>query len=274
MRIIRAVSGGLGRVGPARGRNVAITARQEGTRRNRQNTAQLRAGLRAGLLLYDAAGRPIGRIEDIDENGLRVSGQAGVVPLSEVGRVTADGVYLAGESVPAGAPAADAQAAAGAAAMGEEGAAGTSGATGAQVAAEEVRKGGREIHVPVAAERLVVERRPTDVGEVQVRKRVEEVEEWVPVSLSRDEVEVQRVAVNRTLDAPIGTRTEGEWLIVPVIEEEVVVQKRLVLREEVRIRTRRVTEQQEVREVVRRERVDMEGPTDDAGAQQTDPAWP
>jgi uncharacterized protein (TIGR02271 family) len=231
-----------------------------------ENQAQLRAGLR----VYDAAGRYLGQIETVDQQGIGVSGQRGLVPVSEVGRIAADGVYLAGESV-AVPP--------GVGSVAQQGSAGATETDAARTAAPalgalDVPKGQREIHVPVTEERLVVERRPTEVGDVQVRKRVEEVEERVPVSLNRDEVEVQRVPVNRPLDAPVGTRTEGEWLIVPVIEEEVVVQKRLVLREEVRIRTRRVTEQQEVREVVRRERVDMEGPTDDAGAQQTDPAWP
>lgn len=115
-----------------------------------------------------------------------------------------------------------------------------------------------QIRVPVAEERVEVEKRPVDLGEVRIHKRVDETEERIPVSLEREEVEVQHVPVNRVLEAPVGTRTEGEWLIIPVLEEEVVVQKRLILREEVRIRTRRIAEESEVRETVRRERVEVE----------------
>jgi stress response protein YsnF len=48
---------------------------------------------------------------------------------------------------------------------------------------------------------------------------------------------------------------------VPVMEEVLVVTKQLVLTEEVRIRTKRVTEEQEVYEILRRERVRVEDAT-------------
>ena len=134
----------------------------------------------------------------------------------------------------------------------------------ARPAAGKVVKETGEIRVPIVEERLDVQTRPTAMGEVLVHARVEEIEERIPVSLTREEVEIQRIPVNRVLDPadpPVGTRTEGEWLIVPVIEEELVVQKRLVLREEVRIRTRRTIEQSEVRDTVRRRRVEI----DDSG---------
>ena len=134
----------------------------------------------------------------------------------------------------------------------------------ARPAVGEVVKGTDELRVPIVEERLDVQKRPTAAGEVLVHARVEETEERIPVSLAREEVEVQRVALNRVLDAaqpPPATRTEGEWLIVPVIEDELVVQKRVVLREVVRIRTRRTIEQREVRDTVRRRRVEI----DDSG---------
>ena len=58
--------------------------------------------------------------------------------------------------------------------------------------------------------------------------------------LFSDDVSVERVPVNRIVDSPPETRQEGEITIIPVIEEVITVEKRLLLREEVRIRRSRI----------------------------------
>ncbi len=57
--------------------------------------------------------------------------------------------------------------------------------------------------------------------------------------LFTDEVSVERVPVNRIVDRAPETRQEGDVTIIPVIEEVITVEKRLLLREEVRIRRSR-----------------------------------
>ena len=141
-----------------------------------------------------------------------------------------------------------------AAAEGQDGAAGAALVAGAA---------GQQLRVPVLAERLRAAVRPVDLGELRVTKRVETAEETVRQAVERDEVDVERVPVNRPLEAPVAQRTEGEWLVLPVMEEVLVVRTQLMLKEEVRIRTRRVTEEQEVRAPVRRERVELEDATRD-----------
>lgn len=69
-----------------------------------------------------------------------------------------------------------------------------------------------------------------------------------------EDVQVERVPINRIIDGPAQTRQEGDTTIVPVVEEVITVQKRLLLREEVRI-TRRRTEVRKPR-TVRMERED------------------
>lgn len=64
-----------------------------------------------------------------------------------------------------------------------------------------------------------------------------------------EEADVERVPVNRIVDGPVETRQEGDVTIVPVVEEVVTVQRRLLLKEEVRIRRRR-TEVREPRRIV------------------------
>ena len=120
---------------------------------------------------------------------------------------------------------------------------------------------GDRLSVPILAERLTAETRPVDLGELRVHKRVETEEVRITQDVTRDDLDIERVPIDRPLDSPAATRTEGDWLIVPVMEEVLIVEKRLVLKEEVRIRRRPVTETQEVRETIRKERVELEDAT-------------
>lgn len=93
--------------------------------------------------------------------------------------------------------------------------------------------------VPVIEERLDVRKRAIETGRVRIRKVVRECEVVVDEPLSVETVEVRRVPVNRPVDGPIPDRREGDTLIVSVVEEELVVQRRLVLKEELHITKRR-----------------------------------
>jgi hypothetical protein len=71
----------------------------------------------------------------------------------------------------------------------------------------------------------------------------------VDESLFSEEVSVERVPVNRIVDTPAEIRQEGDTTVFPVMEEVITVQKRLLLKEEVRI-TRKRTELREPRRVI------------------------
>jgi stress response protein YsnF len=64
---------------------------------------------------------------------------------------------------------------------------------------------------------------------------------------------VERVEVNRFVDAPEAVRQEGDVTIVPVMEEVAVVQKRLRVKHELRLTRRRKTHEQTERVVLRNE---------------------
>jgi stress response protein YsnF len=64
----------------------------------------------------------------------------------------------------------------------------------------------------------------------------------VEEDLVRESIIVDRVAINRVVDAVPPIREEGNVTIVPVVEEIVVVERRLVLKEEIHLRRVRVTE--------------------------------
>jgi uncharacterized protein (TIGR02271 family) len=123
------------------------------------------------------------------------------------------------------------------------------------------RGGGGEVRVPLVEERLVPATRPVDLGELRVHRTVEYVDETLRQAVTRDDLTVEHVPINRPLEQPVAARYEGDCLVIPIMEEVLVVRKQLMLVEEVRIAKRQVTEEQEVHEVVRRGRVQFEDAT-------------
>ena len=117
---------------------------------------------------------------------------------------------------------------------------------------------GQPYVVPVIEERLEIGRRQVELGRVRVHKYVHERAEEVDEPLLRDDVTVTRVPVNRVIDQPVGVRQDGETLIVPVLEEVLVVEKRLLLVEEVHITRHTVETHQPTEVTLRREEVTVE----------------
>lgn len=88
----------------------------------------------------------------------------------------------------------------------------------------------------IVSETATLEKRDLVTGRVRVTTRTETSEELVSAALQRRDVEVTRVAVDLEIDAAPPIRTEGDLTIIPVVEEILVVEKRLVLREEIHVR--------------------------------------
>lgn len=112
--------------------------------------------------------------------------------------------------------------------------------------------------IQVIQETATVAKREFESGRVVVHKTVAERDEVVDIILRQQDLSVERVPVGRVvLEAP-QTRQEGDTLIVPILEEVLVVEKRLVLKEELHIRKQSSerTEQKTVR--LRSEQVEIE----------------
>lgn len=106
----------------------------------------------------------------------------------------------------------------------------------------EVAEGPRVL--PVIEERATIRRETVETGRVRLTRHVHETEEAVRVPVQHDEVEVEHVAFNQVLPAgtPVpATRYEGDTMIIPVLREVAVVEKRLLLVEELRVTKRQVT---------------------------------
>ena len=143
---------------------------------------------------------------------------------------------------------------------------GAEGATTAPARTE----GTETVVVPVMQEELHLDRQRVETGRVRLTKTVQEREVLVEQAAHREEVQVERVPVNQLVAEPLAVRYEGDTMIIPVVEEVVVVEKRWRLKEEVRVTTRHIStpHRQPVRlrtEEVHVERIPSAAPPTPAG---------
>jgi uncharacterized protein (TIGR02271 family) len=98
-----------------------------------------------------------------------------------------------------------------------------------------------------------------ETGRVRIGKEVVEEQQTMDVPVTREEVTIERTPVDRRpADSDIG---EGETIRVPVHEEQVSVDKKAVVTEEIGVGKRQVQKTQQVSGTVRREeaRIEKEG---------------
>jgi stress response protein YsnF len=114
------------------------------------------------------------------------------------------------------------------------------------------------INIPIVEETVRVDKRQTVSGKVRVRTEVNSVEQVVRETLTDETVEVTRVPINRRVEQIPEVRTENGVTILPVIEERLVVEKQLFLKEELHIRRDVNTETVEVPVTLRSERAIVE----------------
>ncbi|MHB0857335.1 MAG: YsnF/AvaK domain-containing protein [Anaerolineae bacterium] len=118
--------------------------------------------------------------------------------------------------------------------------------------------GTEQVVIPVVSEQLKVGRRTTETGRVRLTKLVHEEEQVIDEPIVRDEVVVERVPANRPLKQPMETHYDGDTLVIPVLEEVLIVRKQLMLKEEIHIVKRRTTTSEPQRVAVRQEQVRVE----------------
>lgn len=114
-------------------------------------------------------------------------------------------------------------------------------ASASEAPADAQADGGFSEHlvVPLVEERVRVSKIRREAGRVRVRTFVRQRDETIDVSLAEERVHVERVAIGRPAERVEAPRYEGDTYIIPVYEEVFVVEKRLVLREEIHVRTER-----------------------------------
>ena len=105
-----------------------------------------------------------------------------------------------------------------------------------------------DLRIPLHLEEVSVPRREIKKANVRIALITGTREQLIDKELTHVRVEIERVPIGRTIEVvpPIGQ--EGDITIIPVVEEVVVVERRLVLKEEIRVR--RVSTKEQHRETV------------------------
>ena len=109
--------------------------------------------------------------------------------------------------------------------------------------------------LPIAAERLRVEKRIMVSKQVRVRTTVESHDEMVQIALQGRDLSIERVAMDQEVATAPETRQVGDVLIIPVVAERMV--KRLFVVEEIHIRQRRTEEEFNQTVPLRHERAEV-----------------
>ena len=92
-----------------------------------------------------------------------------------------------------------------------------------------------ELSIPLHTEQLTIQTRQTVTGVVRVSLQTHTRDQTIDENLASERVEVERVAIGRAVDSVPAVREEGDTTIIPVVEEIVVTEKRLILKEEIRL---------------------------------------
>ncbi|MBA3454187.1 MAG: YsnF/AvaK domain-containing protein [Deltaproteobacteria bacterium] len=106
--------------------------------------------------------------------------------------------------------------------------------------------GSLELEVPVIAEIVTVGVRSVPRERLHVRRRVVTEQQIVETPIWTERIQVDHVPIGTFVERAPAARQEGDTLIIPCVEEVAVVEKRLRVREELRIR------------VVREQRIDRQ----------------
>ena len=107
-----------------------------------------------------------------------------------------------------------------------------------------IYKNKNPVSLNVLEEQAVINKKTEESGKVLIQKKVHETEEAVSVPVAINQFDIKKFFINKYFDAAPSVRQEGDTTIIPVIKEVLVVEKKLLLVEEVHV-TKHVVEKTE-----------------------------
>ncbi len=116
---------------------------------------------------------------------------------------------------------------------------------------------GKTFVMPLQAEQLAVTRRRFETGRVVVSTITRERAAQVDELLVSEHADIERVEIRQLVDAMPQVRQEGDTVVIPIVEEVVVVERRLFLKEEVRIRRVQTTQRHQETVMLREQSLDV-----------------
>jgi uncharacterized protein (TIGR02271 family) len=96
------------------------------------------------------------------------------------------------------------------------------------------------ISIPIIREEVDVRKELVDKATVRITKIVEERSEIIEELLASEHIEIERFPLDQIVATPPRVRLEGDVMIIPVVEEILVVTKQFCLKEELRVTTKRL----------------------------------
>ncbi len=127
--------------------------------------------------------------------------------------------------------------------------------------------------IPVLEETATIKRRKVAGGKTVVRTVVETENRLLRETLEGQRVDVERITIERVVNVEPEVRTEGDVTIIPIVEERLIVEKQLILVEEIRVHRHATSEAVEVPITLRKQRAVVEA-VDHKGKKISDPAEP
>jgi uncharacterized protein (TIGR02271 family) len=117
----------------------------------------------------------------------------------------------------------------------------------------------KSFSIPIIEEEAKVEKKVVEKGKVKIYKTVKEETESLNLPVINEEVQIQRIPLNKIVEeAPEAVRYEGDTMIIPVLKEIAVVEKKILLVEEIRV-TKTATHSEQKEEVtLRKEEINIE----------------
>lgn len=112
--------------------------------------------------------------------------------------------------------------------------------------------------IPLVAEVAVIEKRMVDSGLTRIKIRSSEYDEHLHEELLHETVEITRIPFDLRIETIPLVRREGDLTIIPIFEEVLHIEKRLILKEEIHIRHIQTAEMTEVSVSLRKEEAFVE----------------
>ena len=124
---------------------------------------------------------------------------------------------------------------------------------------DETPETNKSFSIPIIEEEVKVEKKVVEKGKVKIYKNVKEETESLNLPVINEEVQIERIPINKIVEkAPEAVRYEGETMIIPVLKEIAVIEKKILLVEEIRVTKTAIHSEQKEEVTLRREEINIE----------------
>ena len=124
---------------------------------------------------------------------------------------------------------------------------------------DETPETNKSFSIPIIEEEAKVEKKVVEKGKVKIHKTVKEETESLNLPAINEEVHIERIPLNKIVEkAPEAVRYEGDTMIIPVLKEIAVIEKKILLVEEIRVTKTAIHSEQKEEVTLRKEEINIE----------------